>query len=371
MRLIANEPSSRGAVLHMRDFTRSMAVVTGCPLDGRTAAGLSIVCHEHTEWMDTENYYDTEQHEHRSRNTLFKGDNDAFITEFILYGNQSSTTSLSTGQHIYPFSINLPNILPGTFNCEHGSISYKLIACVDRPMAFDYQDEIIFVVVAPIDLNLLQNPRLLEPTSYSEEKTVCCWCCARGLISLDVQLPKRTLVPGETINISVRLSNMSNSNIEGLHLRCHRLWIYVKLGLGAHGEHTYSFSVMLPNNVPHFQTLPCASSSKVEYIYRVEARLPSMHTDLKILMYPEVGHIQIKSAKLSWWIHSTNNRGICTFPGIPTPHHPPVGGIPVYPSLTPTAPFSDNSKYLGNAGEPNTNIQSEQPPPSYDSLRTN
>ncbi|KAJ8974498.1 hypothetical protein NQ317_007587 [Molorchus minor] len=129
---------------------------------------VSIVCHEHTEWMDTENYYDTEQHEHRSRNTLFKGDNDAFITEFILYGNPPRRYPRASIFTL--FSINLPNILPGTFNCEHGSISYKLIACVDRPMAFDYQDEIIFVVVAPIDLNLLQNPRLLEPTSYSEEK---------------------------------------------------------------------------------------------------------------------------------------------------------------------------------------------------------
>ncbi|KAJ8974499.1 hypothetical protein NQ317_007588 [Molorchus minor] len=183
---------------------------------------------------------------------------------------------------------------------------------------------------------------------------------------------------------------MSNTNIEGLHLemsqtiKClvddpsksekeykNTLVDLNEVGLGAHGEHTYSFSVMLPNNVP-LPNFALCKLFKVEYIYRVEARLPSMHTDLKILMYPEVGHIQINQApNYPGGFTAPTTGGYAPSPGIPTPHHPPVGGIPVYPSLTPTAPFSDNSKYLGNAGEPNTNIQSEQPPPSYDSLRTN
>lgn len=33
---------------------------------------------------------------------------------------------------------------------------------------------------------------------------------------MDVDLPKRTLVPGETINITARLTNMSNTNVEGV-----------------------------------------------------------------------------------------------------------------------------------------------------------
>lgn len=73
----------------------------------------------------------------------------------------SGTTSLSSGQHMYPFTINLPNNLPATYNCEYGSISYKLVAVVDRPMALDYEDQLIFVVVAPVDLNLLGRPELL------------------------------------------------------------------------------------------------------------------------------------------------------------------------------------------------------------------
>ncbi|KAJ8947009.1 hypothetical protein NQ318_019090 [Aromia moschata] len=338
--------------------------------------------------MGTESYYDSEDHEHKSRDTLFRGDNDAFVTEFMLYGNQSGTTSLSMGQHIYPFTINLPNNLPGTFNCEYGSISYKLVAFVDRPMAFDYEDQVIFVVMAPIDLNLLQIPQLLEPTSYSSEKTVCCWCCAQGPISLDVELPRRTLVPGETVNVTARLSNMSNTNVDGVHfelkqnITCladdpnkaekdyHNTLVDLNdVGLGAHGEHTYTFNVLLPANIP-LPNFSLCKLFKVEYIYKVEAKLPSMHNDLEVSMYPEIGHIQINQGPGHPGGFVTPTGGYAPYPGVPAPS-PTRGGVPVYPPLGPSAPPSDvRSKSQEASGEP-FNPQSEPPPPAYESLNLN
>ncbi|XP_018577831.1 arrestin domain-containing protein 3-like [Anoplophora glabripennis] len=348
-----------------------------------------IVCHEHTEWLGSESYYDSEENQQKSRDTLFKGDNDAFSTELILYGGLSGTTSLSTGQHIYPFTLNLPNNLPGTYHCEYGSISYKLVAVVDRPMALDYEDQVIFVVVAPVDLNLLRRPELLAPSSYSDDKTLCCWCCAQGPISLDVDLPKRTLVPGETINVTARLTNMSNTNVEGVGFEMKQRIICLvnepnkeekeidnilvdvnEVGLGAHGEHTYTFNVMLPMNVPIPNFSQCRLF-KAEYVYKVVAKLPSVHKNLEVFMYPEIGNIQIYQ---EGYPGGFNQGGFVPggpqpgYPENPGPRYPPpVGGVPVYPPLAPTAPPSDYSKSQ-DASMPSGNLPSEQPPPTYDSL---
>ncbi|KAG5896030.1 hypothetical protein JTB14_014259 [Gonioctena quinquepunctata] len=106
------------------------------------ALKVRLVCHEHTEWMGKES---------KSRTNLFKGNNDAFSTELILYGGPSGTTSLRRGQHFYHFNITLPHNLPGTFYCENGYIN-KIKAIVERPMAEDYADQIIFTIVPSIDL---------------------------------------------------------------------------------------------------------------------------------------------------------------------------------------------------------------------------
>ncbi|KAJ8918653.1 hypothetical protein NQ315_013160 [Exocentrus adspersus] len=354
---------------------------------------VKILCHEHTEWMGTERYYDSQENQHKSRDTLFKGDNDVFSTEQILYGGLSGTTSLSRGQHMYPFTITLPNNLPGTYNGEYGSVSYRLLAIVDRPMAFDYEDQLIFVVVAPITLNTQATPELEAPSSYSEEKTICCWCCAQGPLSMDVNLPKKTLVSGETVNITARLTNMSNTNVEGINLQLIQKIICLtnepsreeketsnilvdinEVGLGAHGEHTYNFSVMLPANVPIPNFTEC-KLFKVEYVYKVVAKLPSVHKNLEVYMYPVVGNILSNQGYQGGFIPPSGGFVPITPPSGFDPgarYPPPVGGVPVYPQLAPTAPPADyNPKAQEAAGMAGGNAPSELPPPSYDSLNMN
>ncbi|KAJ8932744.1 hypothetical protein NQ314_014441 [Rhamnusium bicolor] len=298
-------------------------------LDGDTklrGVKVKIICHEHTEWLGTESYY--EDNEQKSRDTLFKGDNDAFATELILYGGQSGTTSLPVGQHIYPFNLNLPNNLPATFHGEHGSVSYKLIATVDRPMALDYEDQLIFVVLAPVNLNLLQQPDLLIITCLVDDPS------------------KEERVQN---NILVELN---------------------EVGLGAHGEHTYTFSVMLPMNVPIPNFSQC-KLFKVQYVYKV---------DLEILMYPEVGNIEINQAgghPGGFSIPATAGEFIPGYPypeGPGTQYPPPVGGVPVYPRLLPSAPpsgFDPKAQEISGIPNRNENPHPDQPPPSYDSLNMN
>ncbi|VEN62602.1 unnamed protein product [Callosobruchus maculatus] len=67
------------------------------------------------------------------------------------------------------------------------------------------------------------------------------------------------------------------------------------VGLGAHGEHTYTFPVMLPLNIVLPNFCMCRLF-KVEYTYKVTAKLPGIHANLEVQMHPEIGNIQIGQA---------------------------------------------------------------------------
>ncbi|XP_060528185.1 arrestin domain-containing protein 3-like [Cylas formicarius] len=362
----------------------------GSPIQGRVLLNFSsqtplrvvkvrVICHEHTEWLGTESYYDSEEKTHKSRDVVFKGDSDVFTDGIMLYGDQHSTTALSMGQHIYPFTIRLPQNIPGTYQSEKGSVVYKISAIVDRPMAFDYEDEIVIVVHSPIDLGALGKPELLRPTSYSDEKTLCCWCCAQGPISMDIELPKKIIVPGETVEVQIRVTNMSNSNVEGVKLELKQRITYKAMdpsrdekldthvlvdlsdvGVGAHGENTYAFKVNLPPNVsiPNFAQCRLFKS---EYMYKAVAKLPSIHRHLEIKMYPEVGHIAPSQGQ-------PPSYGAAQPPVATAP--PEVSGT--YSSSNigwapPTAPLIDLKEQEASRGY-GTNGQFEPPPPSYGSL---
>ncbi|XP_057668788.1 arrestin domain-containing protein 5-like [Diorhabda carinulata] len=322
---------------------------------------IRLICNEHTEWRTTESYTEPGSNESKTRDVNIYSDNNVVSTEIILFGGSSGTATLPPGQHMYPFRVMLPINIPSSFNCEFGSITYKIIALVDRPMAVDYEDQFIFIVDSLIDLNHLHNPQLLQSTSYSDDKTVCCLCCAQGPITMDVTLPKRTLIPGEVVNIPVRISNMSNTNIESLELKliqkieCKSTTSVEdksientpinlhEVGVGAHGEHTFTLAVQLPNNfvVPNFTD---CKLFKVNYTYRVIAHLPGVHSALVIDMYPELGHIEIgQQAPINGYGEgpNSNSAGIPLYPGT---YPPPGAGFPQYPpqgaySPVPTQPF--------------------------------
>ncbi|ERL86793.1 hypothetical protein D910_04198 [Dendroctonus ponderosae] len=296
--------------------------VPGAPIQGRVLLNLDtdtnlrgvrveLHCKEQTSWLGTESYYDSEAREHKSRDTQFRGDWEVFGANEWLYGDGHTSTTLSVGQHIYPFQLGLQQNIPGSYQCESGSVSYKLVATVDRPMAFDYQDEMLVMVQSPVDLRFIARPEDMMPVTLSDEKSVCCWCCAQGPISMDLELPKATLVPGEELEIKMHLINMSSTNVEGVSLQLTQLITYkvtepgrderqdssklVELndvGLGAHGEHTYVFRVALPPTavLPNF--VQCRLFA-VEYFYKAVAKLPSVHNNLEVRLAPKVGHIPL------------------------------------------------------------------------------
>ncbi|KAL1501859.1 hypothetical protein ABEB36_007105 [Hypothenemus hampei] len=330
---------------------------------------LTLKFTERTQWLGTESYYDSQSREQKNRDTQFNGDREEIIFKQWVYGDQNASMQLTAGQHVFPFNINLPQNIPSTYQCPEGSVTYTVSANVDRPMAFDYDDNFVVVVNSPVDLNFIARPDDLEPTHYSDEKTVCCWCCAQGAITMDVTLPKKVIIPGEGTEVSVKLTNMSNTNVEGVSLEFEQIFTYKvtdpnreekttknllvhlqDVGLGAHGDNTYIFKVTLPRDatLPNFTQCNLFS---VEYRCTITAQLPSMHRNLEIRMFPKVGHIPL----------AIQNASTIEPPSGPN-IYPTLGWVGGPGNPTPSAPPT-NDKSLEASGYPGSN-----PPPSYDSL---
>lgn len=61
---------------------------------------------------------------------------------------------MTSGRHVYPFSIVLPQHIPSSLEHENGSVRYGIKGTMERPWKFDLVTEIPFIVKLPFDLNL-------------------------------------------------------------------------------------------------------------------------------------------------------------------------------------------------------------------------
>ena len=92
----------------------------------------------------------------------FKSINYDTCNDHVQLWNQTSFVGqedhvIKRGFYEYPFSFELPQNLPSSYESRIGHVRYKLKANIDRPWAFDNSSELYISVVAPFDLNKHQD----------------------------------------------------------------------------------------------------------------------------------------------------------------------------------------------------------------------
>jgi hypothetical protein len=118
---------------------------------------------------------------------------------------------ISDGYHIFPFEFILPsNGLVTSFEGKYGSIRYYLKAEIDKPWAFNHRVKKLFTLITPVDIN---ESDYLIPINNQAYKTICCWCCASGPISLIIRSDRRGYCPGESILLTAHFQNTANRTI--------------------------------------------------------------------------------------------------------------------------------------------------------------
>ncbi|XP_023311066.1 arrestin domain-containing protein 3 isoform X1 [Anoplophora glabripennis] len=375
---------------------------------------LKLKGEEENQWTETESYYNQDKKEHETRTVHYRGHNTFLHVENTLQGGGD----LGPGRFEYPFTFQLPTNIPSTYQGRYGGVTFSLDAKVDRPFKVDYTDTKQIVVVSPINFNLMKDKLQLEPVDYSEDKTLCCWCCASGPITMEVHLDKEAFVVGEVVNVRLDITNMSNESIEsisaqlGMNVKCRvtspssdsksdfeLLATDNDTGVGAHGQRTYNLTLEIPESaqVPNFNL---CELFRQETTLKITAVIEGCHNDMDFDTEITMGHIPVHdpSSPAEQYppsayqpnMYPPNTYPPNTYPPNPVmPPYPPAQGkmpgpmgfvVPQGADSGPSAPPSD-----GGASAPSKREIAEQefvvvgtdnpqfnelPPPSYNEAVT-
>lgn len=149
----------------------------------------------------------------RTRSISFDSSDVFFETHMLLYGDGQTEKIIPAGEVSFPFEVQLPTYNVFTsFNGDFGRVEYTIYATVKRSFwKLDYKTRKTINVQAIKDLN--QEPMTAIPGAWKISKTFCCLCCASGLLTLYVKLPRTGYCPGDCILIEVDINNGSSREI--------------------------------------------------------------------------------------------------------------------------------------------------------------
>ncbi|KAK3098842.1 hypothetical protein FSP39_023602 [Pinctada imbricata] len=119
-----------------------------------------------------------------------------FFKRQVLFGGEvcEGRDTLTEGYHEFRFSFELPmGGISTSFEGKHGSVRYWMKAEMDKPWSFNHKTKKAFTVISPIDINKQEYQVCVEG---STEKTLCCWLCTSGPISIIARTDRRGYCPG-------------------------------------------------------------------------------------------------------------------------------------------------------------------------------
>ncbi|KAK7120924.1 hypothetical protein R3I94_020794 [Phoxinus phoxinus] len=126
----------------------------------------------------------------------------------VLIGHDRGDLRNIAGRHEFPFSLELPQTpLATSFEGKHGSVRYWVKAELHRPWLLPMKTKKEFTVFEHIDIN---TPLLLSPQAGTKDKTLCCWFCTSGPVSLSAKIERKGYTPGESIQIYAEIENCSS-----------------------------------------------------------------------------------------------------------------------------------------------------------------
>ena len=143
--------------------------------------------------------------------------------------DQAPNGMLYPGSYSFPFQFMIPNQrLPPTFGrclppyqqqlpptlryMRTGSIRYGVKGRISTPEILNgYLIEAALPFSEVVDTNIR---KFRVPARAAVTKTICCWCCASGPITLTAEIPRTGFCIGEAIPLNVHLENGSNRQIQ-------------------------------------------------------------------------------------------------------------------------------------------------------------
>ena len=306
--------------------------------------------------------------------------NDVFMQ---LWGSGRDSHQLAAGRYEYPFKFQLPSnlVLPTSFESHGGYIRYSLLARIHRSWKFDHTTTRAITINEVVDINA---PQLTVPLSSSNEKTLCCLCCASGPISLSVTIDRGGYCPGESIAISTEAENHSNRRITAVRASLKQTVTYYAIGkqkqesnviqrIEGPGVNPDSSSNWNNELLPIPATVPSINSCRVlslSYTLIVTLDIPNA-IDLHVIIPVVIGNVPFKG-RGSAYPQAESYQPVRSFPAPPVPlafgdpYPPPAATNPYPPVGPPGGNFNYSAAYPPvNIGQDNYTMGDTQYAPVY------
>ena len=293
--------------------------------------------------------------------------NDVFLQ---LWGNGGDSQELAAGRYEFPFKFQLPSdlVLPTSFESRIGYIRYSLLARISRSWKFDHTTTRAITVNEIVDVNTAQ---LTSSLSSSNEKTLCCLCCASGPLTLSAKTDRGGYCPGESIAVSTEAENHSNRRVTSVRATLKRIVVYYARGrsrisgkiiqrIEGPGIEPGATSNWGNELLPIPATVPSISSCRVlnlSYVLTVTLGIPRA-IDIHVTIPITVGNVPFKGGESA-------TVGTSTLPAT-VPYPPPAAADPYPPLSPPGGSFNYSTAYPPvNIGVDNYTMGETQYAPVY------
>ena len=135
--------------------------------------------------------------------------------------------SLKAGTHSFPFSIELPESLPSSFQLHsksmHGChIAYTLKASLVQPKKKDYTTEVPVVITNELNINDSSFTGMQCVAGKKGKSGILRYFPTNGHVAMEVTTDHNGYCVGDSVAISVNITNNTKSKISSLHATLNR-----------------------------------------------------------------------------------------------------------------------------------------------------
>lgn len=317
----------------------------------------------------------------RRHTVTYAGREDYLNQTTYLFGSQTGNDSIEmqAGVTSYSFACMLPLQLPSSFEGKHGNIRYNCKAVLDRPWKTDKEYRLSFTVIKTEDLNLISSS-LFIPSKTEIVRNFYCCCFKSKPFYMSASIPFSGYVPGQKIEVTIKMNNQSNVDVEGTKVSLERNTQYISqtprkkiksenlsvkeiygTGMRAAGSGEFKISLTVPPLAPTM-TKSCRVITST-YQLKILAKVTGAHKNPHLNIPITIGTIPFRAAAPNYEaIMNSSIASSSSHPSAPPAFDMPPPSYEEATRIVPEMTENDANVSVFNPRYPVWNFSPERPP---------
>ena len=165
------------------------------------------------ENIDNNNNNNNTNNNHNNNNTNNNHNNN----------NREITCKIPAGKKTFPFSFDLTEKLPSSYEGELGYIRYLVKSKIEKP---DRNNAVVNSAITINELIDANNSMYAQGQGGEFLKEIRCFCYKGGQVEMNANIDRNCYCPGETIIINAEVQNKTNTDMYSLHAKLIQIVTY-------------------------------------------------------------------------------------------------------------------------------------------------